>query len=304
MQATSIANHLGTTSATTISFESHVETVRIFCQTIVHTNRKALQEKNFCKALQAEFQKSGGRGRAEYQTNTGGRDDTGGRTEGCGRGDTGGGRVQGCGGQTSGHGWSQGCYHNWVPRNQFDNLSNEEYQTLIRERLTRGELQAHHGDTDPANPIPDASSTGTDVPTYPTSPAPPHSVSMAIASSNPSSTGTTTSSSMDTGPHTLFRQLMSNASTRTDHTHDTTRRDTTSPAPRCKINHVSYRITTLDRQGTYPGALMDRGANGGMARSDTRLLATMPHAPCPCRYHWHWWGCITTSPSCPMCIRG
>ena len=207
LQATSIANHLGTTSATTISFESHVETVRIFCQTIDHTNRKALQEKNRRKALQAEFQKPGGRGRAGRQSNTGGCGHTGGRTEGRGRGDTGGGRVQGRGGRTSGRGRSQGRYHNWVPCDQFDNLSNEEYQTLIRERLTRGELQAHHADTDPANPIPDASSTGTGAPTYPTSPAPPHSVSMAIATSNPSSTGTTTSSSMDTGPHTLLRQL-------------------------------------------------------------------------------------------------
>ena len=128
---------------------------------------------------------------------------TGGRTEGRGCGDTGGGRVQGRGGRTSGHGRSQGRYHNWVPRNQFDNLSNEEYQTLIRERLTRGELQAHHADTDPANPIPDASSTSTGVPTNPTSPAPPRSVSMAIATSNPSSTGTTTSSSMDTGPQPI-----------------------------------------------------------------------------------------------------
>ena len=125
---------------------------------------------------------------------------------------------------------------------------------------------------------PDASSTGTGVPTYPTPPAPPRSVSMAIATSNPSFTGITTSSSMDMGPHTLLRQLMSNASARTESTHGTTRCDTTTPTPRCNINHVSYRITTQDRQATYPGALMDRGANGGMAGFDTRLLATVPHA--------------------------
>ena len=229
LQATSIASHLGTTSATTISFESHGETVRIFCQTIDHTNHKALQEKNHHKALQAEFQKTGGRGRAGHQTNTGGRGDTGGRTEGHGHGDTGDGHVQGRGGRSSGRGWFQGRYHSWVLRDQFDNLSIEEYQTLIRERLMRGEIQAHHADTDPANPIPDASSTGTGVPTYPTSPAPPRSVSMAIATSNPSSTGTTISSSMDAGPLTLLRQLMSNASTCTGSTHGTTHRDTTTP---------------------------------------------------------------------------
>ena len=137
--------------------------------------------------MQAEFQKTGGRGRAGRQTNMGGRGDTGGRTEGRGRDDTGGG-VQGRGGRTPGRGRSQGRYHNWVLRDQFDNLSNEEYQTLIRERVTRGELQAHHADTDAANPTvftmgnsisiphgdapnpssPDASSTVTGVPPYPT----------------------------------------------------------------------------------------------------------------------------------------
>ena len=203
------------------------------------------------QALQAEFQKTGGRGQAGRQTNTGGRGDTGGRTEGRGRGDTGGGRVQGRGGRTSRRGRSQGRYHNWVPCNQFENLSNEEYQTLIHERVTQGELQAHHADTDAANPTvppmgssisippghapnpssPDASSTVTGVPTYPTPPAPPRSVLMAIVTPNPSLTDTTTSSSMDTGPHTLLRQLMSNTSARTESTHGTTRRDTTTPKP-------------------------------------------------------------------------
>ena len=84
LQAMSIANHLGTTSAMTISYESHVETVRIFCQTIDHSNRKALQKKNCRKALQAKFQKTGGRGCAGCQANMGGHGDTGGCNEGCG----------------------------------------------------------------------------------------------------------------------------------------------------------------------------------------------------------------------------
>ena len=125
---------------------------------------------------------------------------------------------------------------------------------------------------------PDAFSTVTGVPTYPTPPAPPHSVLMAIVTPNPSLTDTTTSSSMDTGPHTLLRQLMSNASAHTESTHGTTRRDTTTPKPRHNINHVSYQITTQDHQAAYPGALMDSGANRGMAGFDTRFLATVPHA--------------------------
>ena len=72
MQADSIAKHLGTTSVTSVSYEYYVETIRTFCQTIDHTNQKAVQEKSQCKALQAEFNggrnvnrsgQSGGRGR-------------------------------------------------------------------------------------------------------------------------------------------------------------------------------------------------------------------------------------------------
>ena len=143
-----------------------------------------------------------------------------------------------------------------VPRDQFDNLNNEEYQTLIRERVTRGEIQAHHADTNGTNPnvspmgssisippahapnpsSPDASSTVTGVPTYPTPTATPHSVLMAIVNPNSSITGTTTSSSMDTGPHTLLRQLMSNTSAHTESIHGPTRCDTTTPKPRRHIN--------------------------------------------------------------------
>ena len=55
MQADSIAKHLGTASVTSLSYESYVETIRTFCQTIDHTNHKAVQEKSHHKALQAEF---------------------------------------------------------------------------------------------------------------------------------------------------------------------------------------------------------------------------------------------------------
>ena len=125
---------------------------------------------------------------------------------------------------------------------------------------------------------PDASSTVTGVPTYPTPTAPSCSVLMASVTPNPSLTGTTTSSSMDMGPHTLPHQLMSNASACTASTHGPTCCDTTAPQPQRHLNHVSYRITTQDRQAAYPGALMDGGANRGMAGFDTWLLTTVPHA--------------------------
>ena len=60
MQADSIAKHLGTTSATIVSYESYVEAVCTFCQTIDHANHKSLHEKVRCKALQAELGSSGG----------------------------------------------------------------------------------------------------------------------------------------------------------------------------------------------------------------------------------------------------
>ena len=57
-QADSIANHLSTTSATATSYESYVEMIHTFCQTIDHANCKSVHEKNRRKALQTEYQQS------------------------------------------------------------------------------------------------------------------------------------------------------------------------------------------------------------------------------------------------------
>ena len=46
MQADSVAKHLGTASVTSLSYESYVETICTICQTIDHTNHKAVQEKS------------------------------------------------------------------------------------------------------------------------------------------------------------------------------------------------------------------------------------------------------------------
>ena len=95
MQADLITSHLGTTSATTISYESYVEMICTFCQTIDHANCKAVQEKNEHKALQAEFQQS--------------------RRGGCscsGHGETQSGRHNSGHGHQTGHGHTGGQYHN------------------------------------------------------------------------------------------------------------------------------------------------------------------------------------------------
>ena len=219
IQADSIANHLGTTSATATSYESYVETIRTFCQTIDHANRKALHKKNQRKALQTEYQQSGhGRGRGRDEKEDG---RTGGRNSGRGR--------------QGGRGRSGGWYHNWIPQEQFDHLDQAGYQQLIRDRVARGEVQANTIETaslssvaptamelpTPAPPALSAHIPHTDNPSVltgsPTSSSPyPHnnarSASLAIVTPRSPTHGSTTSTQMDSRPHTLLRQLMSNAS--------------------------------------------------------------------------------------------
>ena len=75
---------------------------------------------------------------------------------------------------------------------------------------------------------------------------------------------------MDSGPHTLLRQLMSNASVRIN----------PSPASNLqgrRMNYI-YCITHQERVPGYLGALVDSGASGGMAGCDTLVLSTVPHA--------------------------
>ena len=219
MQADSIAKHLGSTSVTSLSYKSYVEMICTFCQTIDHTNDKAVQEKSRRKALQAEFN----RGRNGNQ---------GGQSGGCGHNSGRGGRCQP---NQTGHG--RGKYHNWIPRKQFDNLDEEGYQCLIRDHITRGEIQANNSDN---NPTPSTAPTAATNPAQtppsqiqvsgttavletqsiltgvPPSVAPPtsQSVSMAMVTPSRNSHGSTTATQMESGPNTLLRQLMSNASAR------------------------------------------------------------------------------------------
>ena len=140
MQAESIANHLGTTSATVLSYESHVETIQTFCQTIDHANSKVIHEKNQQKALQAEFQQTPGYGK--------GRNHGCGDGRGCnpGRGMNTGRNQPGCN-PTSRRGRTGGHYHNWVPQEQFGNLDEESYQRLIHDCIACGEVQANNTDS-------------------------------------------------------------------------------------------------------------------------------------------------------------
>ena len=110
------------------------------------------------------------------------------------------------------------------------------------------------------------------------------SVSMALVTPRRSSHGSTTATKMESGPNTLLRQLMSNASaqfaapTTSSHANDTvTTTFNRGNYQICQI-HYAYCYTQHALHHEYQGALVDSGANGGMAGSDTRILATVPHA--------------------------
>ena len=287
MQADSIAKHLGTASVTSLSYESYLETIRTFCQIIDHTNHKAVQEKSRRKALQAEF--NGGR-----NGNRGGR--TGGRGRNSGRGG-------GCRPNQTGCGC--GKYHNWIPKEQFDNLDEEGFRRLIRDRISRDEIQAN---TSNMNPAPTSAPTNSILAAPPTeiqisgatttpetqsvltvavpSVAPPTSwsVSMAMVSPSWSSHGSTTATQMESGPKTLLRQLMSNASaqftasTTSSYANNTVTTTFNGGNYQIRRMNYAYHLTQHALHHEYKGALVDSGANGGMAGSDTRILATIPHA--------------------------
>ena len=169
---------------------------------------------------------------------------------------------------------SGGRYHNWIPKEQFDRLDQAGYQQLIHDRVARGEVQANNTET---ASVPPATLTSTDIPTpappalsvhipptdnpsvltgAPTASSPnPHnnarSASMAIVTPRLPNHGSTTSTQMDYGPHTLLRQLMSNASARTNPSH------ASNLQGRC-MNYI-YRITHQERvpgyMGKWPGVI-------------------------------------------------
>ena len=163
-------------------------------------------------------------------------------------------------------------------------MDTESYARLIRDHVAHGKLAADNTETTPMTVTSTAVApvTQVQVPSQanietpsvimgvPSSPAPsthPRSPLMAIITLS----GATTAASMASGPNTLMHQLMSNASTRSA--------NTTGPQHQTRhANHLSYRIATQEHHMGCMGALVDSGANGGMAGMDTRVLATVPHA--------------------------
>ena len=111
------------------------------------------------------------------------------------------------------------------------------------------------------------------------------SASISMITPSPPLWGSTTSTHMDSGPNTLLRQLMSNASacsSTTNNNHQDSNTVTTNFNGGTYqvrwVNQSSYCLIHQVFQSEYPGTLMDSGANGSMAGADTHLLSTVPHA--------------------------
>ena len=123
----------------------------------------------------------------------------------------------------------------------------------------------------PGNPATPSVMTGTQS-ALPPPVSPPRSAPMAFVTPSPLPWGAMTAPSMDSGHNILLRQLMSNASTWMANTPSV-------PMGRLwSTNHTTYWITQQTSTDTYYRALVDSSANGGMAGSDTHVLATVPHA--------------------------
>ena len=186
------------------------------------------------------------------------------------------------------------------PRRGLTSLT-QAYQRLIRERVARRKIQANTSSTAPTLSV----LTGPSVPvsqiqhpealtaldTAPTIPgttstsvtsAPARSVSIAMATPSQPIRGSTSASSMDSGPNTLLRQLMSNASSlippTSSHDQDTVTTEFHGGKYQIRLINSVYRFTQHEATHVHQGALVDSGANGGMAGSDTRVFAVTPHA--------------------------
>ena len=171
-------------------------------------------------------------------------------------------------------------------------MDQASYDQLVQDRVSHGELEPHAVNTQTTTTNPNAT-TASRVPhavtTTPTAPSdspsaittPTHQVNTARITPSP---GGPTSTHMDSGPPTLLRQMLSNASTRSQQLNSDGTINTTYDGHQYnirRINHTSYRYSydfNENRIHSVQGALVDSSANGGMAGPDTRLLSVVPNA--------------------------
>ena len=171
-------------------------------------------------------------------------------------------------------------------------MDQASYDQLVQDRVSHGELQPHavnmqttttNLNATPASRVPHAVTT---TPTAPSdSPSatttPTHQVNTAQIMPSP---GGPTSTHMDSGPPSLLHQMLSNASTRSQQLNADGTINATYDGHQYniqRINHTSYRYSydfNENRIQSVQGALVDSGANGGMAGPDTCLLSVVPNA--------------------------
>ena len=185
-------------------------------------------------------------------------------------------------------------------------MDQKSYSCLVRDHIACGEYESNNNSCQstvapsttlstpitqvqvsntPMNVVPDAPSALSNTLSSVCPNSASQSASVAMITPSPPLWGSTTSTHMDSGPNTLLRQLMSNASV---HSSTTTNDHQDSNTVTTNLNSGTYQVHWVNQssyclihqtfQSEYPGALMDSGANGSMAGSDTHLLSTVPHA--------------------------
>ena len=172
---------------------------------------------------------------------------------------------------------------------------------MIQEQFACGEVQANTSSTAPTLSVitaPSVPVSQIQLPAAPTVPdtapaipdntstsvtsAPARSVSVAMATPSQPIRGSTTASSMDSGPSTLLCQLMSNTSSRilpnSSQVQDIVTTEFHGGKYQIRRINSTNCFTQHEATHVHHGALVDSGANGGIAGSDIRILLVPPHA--------------------------
>ena len=285
----------GAAVTTALTYEIQVSHLRDFCIMLDARHQEHAAANRARTAMKTEIKKSLGihTSDGDQQTTRG----RGGPGRGRGRG-RGHGRSQG-----RGRGRERGRYHNFLSDDAFWSLDEDGYQRLLQERAARGELSLNTTDTQspstsgqPTNAH-GAPTTPHTVPSTVSAPTPVDAASQISAPSRqanmlqvtPHSAAVTpsppgpTSSHMDSGLSTLLRQMMSTASARSQPPSGDSCGTTSFAGHQSNIRHVnttvyrySYDLNEQRLTGSL-GALMDCGANGGLAGNDTRVLSVVPN---------------------------
>ena len=265
----------GVAVTTALTYEVHYTQIRDFCITLDGRNKEAAEMKHARSIMKAEIKRSMNVSQADPGTAPSTAQPARGHGSGRGRG-----QGRGRGGRDRGRGRSggRGCYHNYLPDDQYWNLGQSSYDKLVHGCISSGEIQSNNVDTQalpsnsstPSSVVPPAVTTTT--PVVPDAPSalttPTRQVHTAHVT--PSTAGST-STQMDSGPPILLRQMLSSASARSQPAASDGSITTTFGAHKYNVRHInhtlyrySYNIHENRIQSTH-GALVDSGANGGMA---------------------------------------